>query len=142
MEWILLYYWAAALSASETPMTWWGFGPPPRHPATNRDNPRAADLDLIKVLYEVIVEQVDCAICGARLERAVKVELIRRSLPADQILVTTHCRGRKRHHHEASVVEQAGDLRFGVLRQTRHWQTRGGVAGVPGRGGRSQTDHR
>ena len=124
MEWILMYYWAAALSTSESPMTWWGFGRPPRHPATNCADPTAADLELIRVLYEVLVEQADCAVCGARLQRAVKVELIRRSLTANQILVTTQCRGPKRHRHEASVVEQAGDLRFGVLRQTRHWPTR------------------
>ena len=116
MEWFLPYNWAAALSASVSPMTWWGWtGPPLRQPSVDCAEPTAVDLELIGVIYEVLVEQVDCATCGAPLHRAVRVELIHRSLAAAQILVTTHCGGRKRHRHVANVVEQAGDLRFGQL---------------------------
>ena len=92
MDW-LPYYWVAALSASEIPMTSSGWpGPPPREPAAGCADPTALDVELVRMLYEVVLQLAHCAICGARLDPAVTVELTLESLTVDWMIVATHCR--------------------------------------------------
>jgi hypothetical protein len=128
MDWLLPYDWAAALSASGNPMTSWGSpGTPPRRLAADNQcpEPRDLDIELVRVLYEVLVQRADCAICDAPLEIAVDVEPTRGSSTVSRIVVVTHCRGSKRHRHMARVVERNGELRFGQLkvrdRTPGHW---------------------
>jgi hypothetical protein len=124
MEWFLPYEWAAALGASTGPIPWWGPmpwwggpGPQPREPVADEvcAGPTAIDLELVRVVYEVLVERVGCGLCGAPLHPAIAVEVTRGSFTAARIVVTAHCRGWRRHRHLAGVVERAGDLRFGQL---------------------------
>jgi hypothetical protein len=121
MEWSLPCYWAGVLSASAGQTTLWGWPrPSPTEPAAHNEcaEPTALDLELIRVVYEVLVERVDCAVCGAQLHRAVNVELTQPSFATAQILVATHCRGWRRHRYVATVAERAGELRFGQLGPT------------------------
>src|SRR6476659_6116921 len=115
MEWLLPYDWAAALSASGISLTSWASpGTPPRKLAADNQCPELGDLDieLVRVLYEVLVQRAECAIYDAPLDLAANVELTRRSFNVDRIVVVTHCRGSKRHRHMAKVVERNGELRF------------------------------
>jgi hypothetical protein len=116
MEWFLPHYWAAALGAPAAPMTSWGRpGPAPREPAADNEctEPTALDLELIRVVYEVLAEHVHCDSCGPPLHRAVNVDLTHG--PTARIVVSTHCQGWRRHRHVARVAERAGELRFGQL---------------------------
>ena len=121
MDWLLPYYWAVALSASEVPMTSWGsVGLPLPEPGARCADPSALDVELALVLYEVLVERADCGVCGAPLNPAVTVELAGRSFTGGRIVVATRCRGSRRHRQVARVVERNGELRFGRL-EPRNW---------------------
>ena len=89
-------------------------------PAARCADPIALDVELVLVLYQVLVERADCGVCGAQLNPAVKVELVRRSFTGGQIVVATRCRGSRRHRQVAAVVERNGELRFGRL-EPRSW---------------------
>jgi hypothetical protein len=121
MDWLLPYYWAVGLSASGIPMTSWGLvSLPLRDPDARCADLIDLDVELVRVLYEVLVERTDCGLCGAPLEPAVNVELARRSLTVGRIVVATRCRGSRRHRQVATVVERNGELRFGRL-EARNW---------------------
>ena len=77
MEWLVPYYWAVAVSASAAQMTWWGWiNQPPRELVADdgRAQLTALDLELVRIVYEVGVEESNCAICGAPLDPAVNIE--------------------------------------------------------------------
>jgi len=107
MEWLLPCWW----SPPADPTASWGTDGPP---AANRGI-GSDDLDVAAALYEVLVELAPCSVCGAPLGPAVHVERCRRFLTV-RIVVTTCCRGPRRHRHEATVVERAGGLLTGRLR--------------------------
>jgi hypothetical protein len=119
MEWLLPYYWAAALSPSAVPTMWWGWPDrTPQGPAPDDEScaePTALDLKIVEAVYEVLVERVCCASCGAALDEAVNVKLSRGFFNAAAFMVATRCRGLRRHRHVASVLKRAGELRFGRL---------------------------
>jgi hypothetical protein len=107
-EWLFALWWPGPAGR------WTWPGPPPPEPAADdrRAGPTVEDLDLVRVMYGVLAEQVDCAACGARLRRTVGVVLAGDGATSNGIVVTTRCRGWRRHRHVARVVERAGDLRF------------------------------
>jgi hypothetical protein len=117
MECPFPFYWAAALNAPAGSTTWWWPGPPSREPAADDGcvGLTALDLELVGFVYEVLVEPVDCTICGARLDPAISIQLTRGYLTAARVVVATHCRGWEPHRHTARVVERAGHLHFGQL---------------------------
>jgi hypothetical protein len=66
------YCWSAALGAPIAPMTWWSWHHPPlSEPATDEGcaEATAREVELIGVIYRGLLEEVDCADCGARLVR-------------------------------------------------------------------------
>jgi MFS family permease len=71
------FYWAATLNAPACSTTWWWPGPPSREPAADDGcvGLTALDLELVGFVYEVLVEPVDCTICGARLDPAISIQL-------------------------------------------------------------------
>jgi hypothetical protein len=62
----------------------------------------APDIELAGLVYEVLVEPVDCTICGAQLDPAVNVQLTRGYFTAARIVIATHCRGWEPHPHTES----------------------------------------
>jgi hypothetical protein len=74
----------------------------------------ALDIELVRLVAEVLVESINCTVCGAQLDRAVNVQLRRGYFNAARIIIATHCRGRRRHRHMARVVETAGHLYLGT----------------------------
>ena len=88
-------------------MTWWA------GPARRRENRSlttgaelTADLELIRVVYEVFVEPADCPICGAPLDGAINVDVTGGFFTASRIVVATRCRGWRRHRHVANVIDE------------------------------------
>jgi hypothetical protein len=57
----------------------------------------ALDIELLRLVSEVLVESIDCTVGGAQLDRAVNVQLRRGYFNAARIIIATHCRGRRRH---------------------------------------------
>jgi len=97
MKWLVPYYSSAALGAPIAPLTWWSWHRPPlNEPATVEGcgEVTALELELIGIAYEVLLEHVECANCGAPLDRSVKVEVTPRTFAAPRIVVVTRCRGR------------------------------------------------
>jgi hypothetical protein len=118
VEWLLPYYWAAVLDAPTASMTWWGWaGPPPREPTADdrRAELTAPDLELVRVVCEVLVEPANCAICSAPLDGAINVDFTGGFFTASRIVVATRCQGWRRHRHVANVIERAGETRFAQL---------------------------
>jgi hypothetical protein len=103
VEWLFRHYWAAAVD----PATWRGSADPA---------PDDLDVELVRLVYGLIVESVACGTCGASLDPPTDVEWISGWFTAARIVVTTRCRGPRRHRHRAKVVERAGDLRLGRVR--------------------------
>ena len=112
MEWFFPYYWPIV------PMQWSDWpAPPPRDPPAEDEcgDPSTLELDVIRVVYEVLVEEAGCAICGAPLQRVINIELRQRFFRAAEIVVSTNCRGWRRHRQVATVLHRDGDLLFGQL---------------------------
>jgi hypothetical protein len=64
------FCWAAAFNAPVGPMTWCGWpGPLPGEPAVDDScvGLTALDNKLVRLVSEVLVESVNCTICGAQL---------------------------------------------------------------------------
>lgn len=113
MEWIFPYYWTAVAN----PTAWWSA--PSSAETTAGDGyagPDDLDLDLVRIVYGALVEQMACGDCGAPLDSVSGVGRIRVLFTGRRIMVGTYCRGPRRHRHLAKVIERAGDLRFGQLR--------------------------
>jgi hypothetical protein len=106
VEWFFPFYWAAAVD----PVACGLVGPPTRSQTDD------LDLDLVLIVYGVLVERCACGICGAPLDPATGVRRLRGFFTAPRIVVTTGCRGPRRHRHLANVREDAGDLRMAPLR--------------------------
>lgn len=123
MEWLLPYYWAAALSPSVVPTMWWGWSDrTPQGPVPDDGScaePIALDLEIVKAVYEVLVERVRCGSCGVALDGTVNVKLSRGFFNAAGFIVATRCHGLRRHRHVASVLKRASELRFGQLHLAR-----------------------
>ena len=102
MEWLYPIYWAAFVDPP-------GSDPGPAGSAE-------LDVDLVRLVYEVAVEGVACATCGADLDPAIGVEQAGGVFTPARTVVTAHCRGPRRHRHRARVGERAGELRLGPLR--------------------------
>jgi hypothetical protein len=107
VEWLLPYYWAAAVNATACG----SFAGP-----TARVGPDDLDLVVVQIMYGALVEQTACGVCAAPLEPATDVQRVRGLFTGARIVVDTHCRGARRHRHRATVLERAGDLRMGQLR--------------------------
>jgi len=118
MDWFLPQQWTAALGAPIPPMTWWSWHDPSfSEPATDERSVEdtALELELVAIVYGVLAEDVDCAVCGAPLDRSVEVALTHKTFKAVRIVVVTRCQGSRGHRHVARAVEGAGELRFGQL---------------------------
>jgi hypothetical protein len=90
------------------------FGPPSTPPGRSRSDD--LDLDLVLIVYGVLVESWACGVCGAPLDPEPGVRRSRGLFTTARIVVTTRCRGPRRHRHLAKVAEHAGDLRMAPLR--------------------------
>jgi hypothetical protein len=115
VEWLFPHYWPAAVD----PMMWWGASAPCAEPTPDRGHGGPDDLDVVRIVYGVLVEGAACGICGAPLDPATGVRRAGGLFTAVRIAVVTHCRSPQRHRHRATVVERAGDLRWGQLRPAR-----------------------
>jgi hypothetical protein len=107
VEWLLPYYWAAAVNASACG----SFAE-----STARVGPDDLDLAVVQIMYGALVEQLACGVCAAPLEAATDVQRVRGFFTGARIVVDTYCRGARRHRHRATVLERAGDLQMGQLR--------------------------
>ncbi len=82
--------------------------------------PTELDLSLITLVYEVAAGEANCPTCDAPLGRRPQLATRRAGqTPAWPVVVTTRCRGWRRHRHTAVVTETSGDLRLGPLRPNR-----------------------
>jgi hypothetical protein len=111
VDWFFPFYWAAAVDPVACGLV---LGPPSTPP--RRSCSDDLDLDLVLIVYGVLVETCACGICGASLDPATGVRRSRSLFTAARIVVTTRCRGPRRHRHLAKVSEHAGDLRMAPLR--------------------------
>ena len=76
VEWLLSYYWAAALGAAHRlhDVVGWLGRPPGEPTADGCAEPTDLDLELIRVVRG-LGGTVNCAVCGARLDGAVNVDV-------------------------------------------------------------------
>lgn len=114
MDWILAsgVYWMAFNGSFQPP-------DPPR--TTPTAFPTELDLSLITIAYEVAAAAAYCARCDAPLTRRtpyLAAQYCHR--PSSwRVLVTTRCRGWRRHRQTAVVTETAGHLQLGPFRPGR-----------------------
>jgi hypothetical protein len=74
------------------------------------------DPDIVRLVYQVLVEQGACGRCGGPLRPAVAVRLVVGACTPPRFVVTARCRRRRRHRHVAQAAHRRGGLMFGALR--------------------------
>ena len=120
MEWLLPLYWSTIpIPISSTSPSWGGHHMPDQQPTLDADRaePTACDLELVRVVYEILAAHSACARCGAALNPAIEVGLARRWFTRARIVVIMHCQGPSTHRQTAKAIVERGDgLRFGPLR--------------------------
>jgi predicted nucleic acid-binding Zn ribbon protein len=72
------------------------------------------DADVVRLVYEVLVEQTPCARCGAPLRRSVSAHIVA-AFTGPRFMVTARCRSWRRHRHVAVVRHGRGGLQFEAL---------------------------
>jgi hypothetical protein len=122
MDWLTFSYWCAIASVPGA-SSWWGWahspaGEPAHDDRSCQEGFDEVSLDLVRTMYEIIAGELACTICGAPLGRPIAVERAPGALRAARVDVATECCGRRRHRHQARVLERAGDLQFGQLSPT------------------------
>ena len=122
MEWLFPLYWSTipiSIPIASTSPSGGGHHMPDPQPTldTDRAEPTAGDLELVRVVYEILAAHSACARCGAALNPAIEVGLTRRWLTRPRIVVVMHCQGPSTHRQTTKVVVERGDgLRFGPFR--------------------------
>jgi hypothetical protein len=77
--------------------------------------PSAAELLVIKLTYETVAGQSCCGKCGASFGRPLRLSTGRTVFSHWRVVVSTRCRGWKRHRHSALVTDTSKDLLLGAL---------------------------
>ena len=108
MEWFLTSGYWNALNVS--------FTSPDLGCAMITSSPTDIDLKLIRLAYEVAAGESSCAKCGAPVRQRLRlVTWYAEQSPTWRVVVTTHCRGWRRHRYTAVVTEASNTLQFGRL---------------------------
>jgi hypothetical protein len=107
MEWLLSVYWTA-LTGSYTA--------PDSRRCMITTAPTDLDLRIIRLTYEVAAAESSSAKCGAAIGRRLRLATrCAAPSPTWRVLVTTRCRGWRRHRHTAVVTEASDNLQLGPL---------------------------
>jgi len=77
------------------------------------------DREVVRLIYEVLVEERDCARCGAPLRPAVSARVVAGPFAPPRFVVTARCRTWRRHRHVAEVAHERGGLRLGAIHPAR-----------------------
>ncbi|MGD0749611.1 MAG: hypothetical protein ABSB68_17600 [Acidimicrobiales bacterium] len=80
------------------------------------------ELWLVACAYEYMAAGTLCKTCGSPLGNGTQMLIGAETGVAGGVMVTTACRGRRRHQHVATVRERSGDLLFGGFE--RRWNRR------------------
>jgi hypothetical protein len=117
MEWFLMRVYFAALSNMPPYTDPFSTTPPSERFAAS---PTDLDLHLIRLAYEVAAPELRCAKCCSRLGRGLQLATKDvRGSSTWHVLVSTRCRGWRRHRHTAIATEESNSLRLGRLRLPR-----------------------
>jgi hypothetical protein len=101
----------------------WGFGYAPHagpDPARAERRPSALDLWLVRLAYGVIVGELECQACGARLSGSLRLTPMP-TTEADSSLrvsIRARCGGWRHHRHYADAV-LGPDLLLGAFARSR-----------------------